>query len=404
MRSRLRSWPAAVDSAAGWALVVLLGAYILYATIDWEVPQPGGVRFGPLWAVVTTAASVAWFTSGRRITPVVLMAAGSITGMVLTDTTAVVSQNLRDLHLYLRAGDHFLRGEQVYLDHLFAVRPVDLSNFPFLYPPLTLPFFAVLARLPGVLVDAGWLAASIAAAVASLRLFGVRGPLIVVFLAWPPFFQGIQVGNVSVFAGLLFALAPWWGAGLVIAAIFKLYSGIAALWLSREGRLVQFAVGVAIVAILALVTLPLTGLDRWREWLAGLDWYRASQPYLPGSFYGFGLARYLQFFAFAGVAAVIVLVALRSRGRDGLERLGIGTIVASPSLYAHGLIVAVPAVLRLEARWMWLALGITSVAPGVAWWAAIGVIVVTWFIPAMRRSDAEFLTWPDYRRTVPNER
>jgi hypothetical protein len=393
MTSRQEQWRTALVRAGEWALPVVLGAYVLNATVDWEVPQPGGIRFGPLWLAVSILACIGWLVSGRRLMPVTALAFGSVAGMVLTDITSIVSQNLRDLHLYMHAGDHFLTGQQVYLDRLFTVRPTDLSNYPFLYPPMTLPFFAVLARLPGLLVDAGWLALSVAVAVITLRVFGVRGPLIAAFLVWPPFFQGIQVGNVVIFAAFLFAIAPRWGAGLVIAAIFKLYSGIAALWLIRQGRLREFLIGVAIVVGLALVTLPLTGVDRWREWLIGLDWFRASQPYLPGSLYGIGLARFLPFVVFVGIAAAIVAFALRSRGTLGLGRLGVATIVASPSLYAHGLIVAVPALLRLDPRWMWLALGITSVAPGIGWWAGIALVVASWFVPPMRQPETEVPTW-----------
>jgi hypothetical protein len=387
------TWRSAVVRAGPWVLVVLLGIYILNATVDWEVPQPGGIRFGPLWLGATIVAVLAWLASGRPTTPVALMAMGSVVGMVLTDVTSVWSQNLRDLHLYVRAGDHFLRGQQIYLDWLFTIRPADLSNYPFLYPPLTLPFFAVLARLPTVLVDPAWVAVSVAAAVATLRAIGVRGALILVFLVWPPVFQGIQVGNVVIFAGLLFAIAPRWGAGLVIAAIFKLYSGLAALWLIREGRIRQLLAGIGIVLGLAVVTLPLTGLDRWREWLAGLDWYRASQPFLPGSLYGIGLARWLPFIVSAGIAGIVVIIALRSRGTEALARLGVATIVASPSLYAHGLIVAVPAMLRLREPWLWLVLGITSVAPGIGWWAGIALIVVGWFVTPMQRPDPEVPAW-----------
>jgi hypothetical protein len=217
--------------------------------------------------------------------------------------------------------------------------------------------------------------------------------MILVFLVWPPVFQGIQVGNVVIFAGLLFAIAPRWGAGLVIAAIFKLYSGLAALWLIREGRVRQLLAGIGIVVGLAVVTLPLTGLDRWREWLAGLDWYRASQPFLPGSLYGIGLTRWLPFIVFAGIGAIVVIIALRSRGTEALARLGVATIVASPSLYAHGLIVAVPAMLRLREPWLWLVLGITSVAPGIGWWAGIALIVVGWVVTPMRRPDADVPAW-----------
>jgi hypothetical protein len=383
----VQQWRTVAWRLGEWLLPIVLGAYVLYATIDWEVPQPGGIRFGPLWLGVTLAAGIGWIAAGRRLTAIAAMALGSIAAMVLTDITFIVGQNLRDLHLYLHAGRHFLDGEPVYLDRLFTVRPVDLSNFPFLYPPPTLPLFAILSLLPQLLVDVAWVAASVAAGVFLLRLIGIHGWWTVVFLAWPPLFQAIEVGNVSVFAGLLFALAPWLGAGLVVAAVFKLYSGLAALWLVRERRVLDLVVGIAVVAGAALLTLPLTGLDRWREWLAGLDWYRASQPMLPGSLFGFGLARYLPFLPFVAVAALATIVALRSRGREGLARLGLATVVASPSLYTHGIIVAVPALLLLRSRWMWFALGIMSVAPGIGWWAGIGLTVIAWVVPVLRRAE-----------------
>jgi hypothetical protein len=81
-------------------------------------------------------------------------------------------------------------------------------------------------------------------------------------------------------------------------------------------------------------------------------------------------------------------VALRSRGLEGLARLGLVTAVASPSLYAHGLIVALPAFLSLRSVWFWTALAITSVAPGIAWWAAILLAVAAWIVPALRRDSA----------------
>ena len=409
----------AVRFLAGWPLALGLAGYILYATIDWEVPQPGAIRFGPLWVTTTVVLLLGWRVSGRQINGIVAMALGSVGAMLLTDVAYTASQNLRDLHLYIRAGQHFLNGEQVYLDHLLTTRPTDLSMFPFLYPPLTLPFFAVLALLPQVLADVGWLILSIVAGAGALVIFGVRRWWVAVLLLWPPLFQGIQVGNVAVLLALLFALAPWLGAGLVVAAVFKLYSGLAALWLIRERRVIQLVIGVAIVLGAALLTFPLTGLDRWREWFAGLDWYRASQPLLPGSLYGFGLPRYVPLPVVVAIGAGVVLAALRARGREGLARMGLATVVASPSLYAHGLIVALPSFLLLDARWLWLALGITSVAPGLGWWAAIALSIAGWFVRRLRSDGskpvndqehelhplaADRLTWPRLRTRLPNER
>jgi hypothetical protein len=369
----------------GWLVAAVLAGYVWFATVDWNVPYPGALPFGPLWVGATAAIIGLWVAMGRALTATVAIALGAVVAMTLTDVSYLATQGLRDLHLYVRAGQHYLEGAPVYLEGLFTSRPADLADYPFLYPPLTLPFFALLAQVPGPVVDGGWLVLSVAAAVATLRLFGVRWAGVPVFLLWPPFFQGIQVGNVAVPLGLLFALAPWLGAGLVIAAIFKIYSGIAALWLLRQRRPRELAVGIAIVVALGLATLPLVGAASWAAWLRGLDLFRESQPLLADYLYGFGLPRYVPAWLALAAAALLAFVALRSRGREGLARLGLVTVVASPSLYAHGLIVAVPAFLSLRSLWIWTVLAVTSVAPGIGWWAAIALAVAAWWMPAIRR-------------------
>ena len=64
-----------------------------------------------------------------------------------------------------------------------------------------------------------------------------------------------------------------------------------------------------------------------------------------------------------------------ARGREGLARLGLASVVASPSLYIHGFVFAVPSFLRLRAEWLWLAAGMTSVYgwPGPQLALGIGV-------------------------------
>ena len=110
---------------------------------------------------------------------------------------------------------------------------------------------------------------------------------------------------------------------------------------------------------MALVTLPLTGLSLWSEWLSSLGVYQASQPGLP-TLYGFGLPRYVPFALYGLLAAAAVVLALRVRGPDSLARLGAATVVASPSLFGHGLLVAVPSMLSLRSPWLWLAIGLLS--------------------------------------------
>jgi hypothetical protein len=365
---------------------VVLGAYIWYATRLWNVPDEDALPFWPLWVGATAALAGAWVAlAKRRLTPVAAIAIGSVAAMLLTDISYLATQGLRDLHLYLRAGQHFLEGSPVYLQALFTERPADLADYPFLYPPPTLPVFAAMARLPAPLVDAAWLAGSVTAALAALRLVGVPWRWALLLLVWPPFFQGLQVGNVAVPASLLFAAAPWLGAGLVLAAVFKVYSGLAALWLIREHRIAQLVAGISLVLGAALVTLPFVGIEQWQAWLRGLTLFRDSQPLLADYLYGFGLPRYVPLIVAVAVAGLVVVAAVRARGRDGLARLGLATVVASPSLYAHGLIFALPAFLALRVRWLWAVLAITSVAPGIAWWLAIGIGIAAWWLPALRR-------------------
>jgi hypothetical protein len=392
----------ALTRLAGWPLAAALASYLLFATRDWNVPEPGALPFGPLW-LAGTAAGLGLRAGLRRPTsPVAAIAIGALVAMALTDVSYLATQGLRDLHLYLRAGERFAAGEPVYLDALFTRRPDDLADYPFLYPPPTLPLFALLAAVPRPIVDILWLVGSGLAAVATLRLFGIGWRWTAALLLWPPFFQGLQVGNVAVPLGLLFALGPWLGAGLVVAAVFKVYSGIAALWLVRERRLGAVAVGLAIVVGCSLLTLPLTGVDRWAEWWRGLELFRDSQPLLADYLYGFGLPRYVPLVVAIGVAGVVVAMAVRARGVTGLARLGLATAVASPSLYAHGLIVALPAFLELRSTALWTVLAITSVAPGIAWWAAIALGVLGWRLPDLRRASDEPWHPLSWRRPWPH--
>ena len=371
--------------AAAWLLAAGLCAYIVIATRDWHLPTEGGVSFPPTWALVVAVGLLIWWWRAGRPTPVTVMAVAAVTGMLLTDVTSFWSQGLRDWHLYLKAGEHLLGGQPVYLDTLFTRRPDDLTNYPFLYPPPTLPLFALLSLPPRILADMAWLAFSIGAAAWAFRRLGVGWRWMLVFLVWPPFEQGIYVGNVAIPLFALFVAAPIFGAGLVVSAVFKLYSGVAVLWLPRERHWRDLAIGVGLVAAWALVTLPFVGIDRWAEWIRSLGLYRESQALLPGSLVGMGLARIVPDWAAIALGLLVVVLALRARGEEGLWRLGVATVIAAPSLYSHGYVMAVPAILRLRTAVLWLVLGITSVEPGFQWFAALGIVIASWYVPALRR-------------------
>src|ERR687887_61861 len=80
----------------------------------------------------------------------------------------------------------------------------------------------------------------------------------------------------------------------------------------------------------------------------------------------------------------------------------------SPSLFSHGLLLALPSFLRLDARWLWLGLAITSSTHGEVWLAGLGLIIVSWFVPATEKRPvadawhplgAATVPWPAFGRT-----
>jgi hypothetical protein len=393
----LRRLPLA--GVGGWLLVAALSAWILLVTRGIDAPNGSGVRFAAVWLAAGLCAVAASSVLARMLRPaapwlrpVETLAILAVVAMVLTDIT-MAWQPLRDLSIYLKAGDRFLSGAAVYMDSPLTVQPADRTAYPFLYPPPTLPIFAVLSQLPEAIAQAVWLSVSLGLALLAFRSFGVRARWLPVLVLWPPLFQGLWVGNVAVPALALFALAPRFGGGLVLGAVFKSYTGIAALWLVRERRWVDVAVGVGAVALLAVATLPLTGLSLWTDWIDGLRLYQESQQALP-ALYGFGLPRFVPMGVYVALAAAAVLAALWARGRESLARLGTATIVASPSLWGHGLLVAAPSMLALRSPWLWLAIGLTSTPDGLQWWLAIALVAASWALPGLRRSAADGVPAP----------
>jgi hypothetical protein len=100
------------------------------------------------------------------------------------------------------------------------------------------------------------------------------------------------------------------------------------------------------------------------------------------------LLKFVPLPVFVALAVAALAAALRVSGRESLARLGTATIVASPSLWGHGLLVAVPSLLSLRAPWLWLAIGVTSAPDGLQWWWAVAVIAASWLVPGMRRAEA----------------
>jgi hypothetical protein len=310
------------------------------------------------------------WTAGRR-SMASLVALAAAFSWLMYDIPQLPDRPLRDLLLYLDAGATALHGASPYM-RAPVLPPVGV-DLPFVYPPLTIPLFELLAAIPQPVAEAIWVGASIAAVVAGLWLLGVRGRWLLALLAWPPLALGIAVGNVASFIFFLYVAGFRVGAALFLSGLFKPQSTIPALWLLREGRWRQIATGIAIVVVLALIALPLTGLNAWLDWLSGLRYFQDSFAASP-SMQGLSFPRWLGALALVVTAAAIGF-ALVGRGRNGLARFGIAGIVSSPTLYVHGLSPLLAGALGLGPELLWFVLGLAPWWIGFpSAWLAMGLV------------------------------
>ena len=310
-------------------------------------------------------------TIGRRSMTSLVAMAGA-TSWLTYDLAWLPYQPLRDIHLYLDAGAKALSGASPYAQGPIT-SAADLEKLPFVYPPPTIPLFEFLATIPRPLAETLWVAGSIAAIVVALWLLGVRGRWLLVLLAWPPVAVGIAVGNVASFTFLLYVAGFRAGTTLIPSGMFKPQSAIPALWLVRERRWRPIAAGVGIVAVLALVALPLTGLHAWVDWLNGLRYFQESFGAF-SSIQGLSIARGAGPVVASAVTVVAMGFALLRRRRHGLARLGLASVVASPTLSLHGLSPLLAGAFLLGPELLWFFLGLGPWLGSRSAWLAMALV------------------------------
>ena len=156
-----------LERSGGWVLVALLAADVAMVTRSTDVPNGSGIPYWGVWLVaVALALAVASLLAARLrpsapwLRPVETLAILAVVAMVLSDVT-MAWQPLRDLGIYLNAGEHFRAGSAVYMQTPLTIEPVDRTGYPFVYPPCTLPFFGALSVLPIELAQGLWLAGSL---------------------------------------------------------------------------------------------------------------------------------------------------------------------------------------------------------------------------------------------------
>jgi hypothetical protein len=311
-----------------------------------------------------------------------------------------------DFAFYWTAARHLLHGEPIYSAVQLAGPYVPQAQPGFLYPP---PMAALVAPLAALFPDdsraANWAWAAMGAAIlvaavlaldAALRL-GERYPLlagrgrwwtVAGAFAFPPVVDELVVGNVHLLLLGLLTLA-WLGLGsrryaaiaitsraggrvvggglaglATAAAVFvKVFPGFLVAWFlvtRRYGAITWTVVGALALALLAL---PLTGLETWRQYptvLANLGPTPEAVDALAPTMWltpvlGFTAARLL-------VTAIGLALVWLVRGAD--LRLGFAVavttaVLVTPAMYTSYLtILVLPLILGLAAgvRLRWLAL------------------------------------------------
>lgn len=325
------------------------GALVVWYSLDQLGRSVDGLPFWVCWPVLALGlvlAGSAVFGSRAR-TPAALLLAELLALWLLYAFLYLDGNHLYDLDVYLGSAQRWADGGHAYMTGPLTIWPSDARSDYFLYPPVLLPLFALLARLPDALLHVGWVASMVVCEYAGFRLLGMNRRWSVALLVFPPVFIGFESGNVAALAFLLFAAGARAGSTLVVDVLFKVQFAVPVLWLVRERRFRALAVGVAVVAVAVVATLPLVGPDQWREWWAGLGYRATSQLEVPALF-GYSYAKDVPGAVYMALSAVFVVAALAFRGRRGLAALGLASVFASPTLWPHGFVFCLPALLLLE--------------------------------------------------------
>ena len=305
-----------------------------------------------------------------------------------------------DLEIPLRAARRWLDGGQPYLAQAFSVGPG--YDLPYLYPPYYLPLVAPLLWLPRELVTVGWFGACLAAAAFACRRLAIPARWWPLLLIWPPFAEGLLGGNVQV---LLFAAftALWWkdpggrllGSptgtapfqpisydpasaerpagvdGLLGAAVGALKASQIHPWLFLGRRRWRAAaIGAGAIVGLTLMTLPLTGVQLWVDWLAQVS--RASDP--NWELGGAALTRYVPRAVGLAITAGSMLAVFVVPTRRAGAWVGLLTVIGSPSLRVFGLLFLVPAMLTIRREISLVAALLISTYTLEGWWLAIAIV------------------------------
>jgi hypothetical protein len=335
--------------------------------------------------------------SSRAVRPFALAVLAALVCVAGGAVTLATQPFMVDLEIPLRAAERWAAGGQPYLAPAFGagVRAYDL---PFLYPPPVLPLLAPFAALPRIVVIVPWIAATVGAAVWLCRRLGIPWVAVPIALAWVPFSEGLVGGNaqvlfVAAFAAVFFGPpgGPWQprqrdpaaaassrraaGDGLATAVLPALKLNQPHAWVALLRRRPAGAVvGLLGMAGIALFTLPLTGIELWRDWLEQVA--RAADPgwVLRGS----ALVSLFPVPVSVGLAVISVIAVAALPTSRLVAGTGLLLVVGVPSLRNYGALFVLPALFEVRRELALVAVICIGLGAAPLVWTGILLLAAGW--------------------------
>lgn len=294
----------------------------------------------------------------------------------MTSVTVGRDWSVRDFLTFRAAAEHLLRGTSPY-------PPPDPSvlagGHGFVYPPIAGYVFAPFVALSEHVATIAYLALSVAALGAALRLLGVRDWRVYGVVAlWQPLLMWLAVGALEPWLALGIALA--WrlrdravtvSAAVAVMVALKLFLWPLIIWLAATRRFRSTLTASALSCLLVLVpfaALPRADLSGYPRLLRTLD-----DVYGRSSYSSAALARSLglpapRVWLIALAVGLVVLIVRSAIGAGGDHRslavAAIACLLLSPIVWAHYfLLLIIPlALMRRDLSPAWF-------APIILWFA-----------------------------------
>jgi hypothetical protein len=225
------------------------------------------------------------------------------------------------------------------------------------------------------------------AAVLACRRLAIPWNWVPFVLAWPPFAEGIFGGNLQVLAFAAFVFLFWERPGARrahrdVSRSSATQSGTLATFIGAikvsqlqpwiyvlRHRPVAALGGLVVLGVLALATLPTTGIDLWTEWASQLR--RASDP--AWDLGGIALTRFLPGPVGYLVVGSCLVAAWFVPRRTAGEWIGILSTVGAASLHIFGMLTLIPALLAIRRELALLAVISITTYSYVGSWTGIAI-------------------------------